>query len=99
MGPSRSGKSTLLPCLAGILVPASGEILFDGRRVDTMSETGRSTLRRGRLGVVFQFGQPVPPLAAPEDVGAPPPLRGAPRGGGPAQAAGPVRRGRPRPGG
>src|SRR5256885_4276284 len=56
MGPSGSGKSTLLHCLAGILVPDSGEVLFDGQRVDTMTETARSTLRRDRFGFVFQFG-------------------------------------------
>jgi putative ABC transport system ATP-binding protein len=71
MGPSGSGKSTLLHCLAGILVPASGEILFDGHRVDTMSETGRSTLRRERFGFVFQFGQLVPELTAEENVALP----------------------------
>jgi len=71
MGPSGSGKSTLLHCLAGILVPGSGEILFNGRRVDTMSETGRSTLRRERFGFVFQFGQLVPELTAEENVALP----------------------------
>ncbi|HEU4422123.1 MAG TPA: ATP-binding cassette domain-containing protein, partial [Pilimelia sp.] len=48
MGPSGSGKSTLLHCLAGILIPQSGEIWFAGRRVDTLAETQRSTLRRDR---------------------------------------------------
>jgi putative ABC transport system ATP-binding protein len=71
MGPSGSGKSTLLHCLAGILVPGSGEVLFNGRRVDTMSETGRSTLRRERFGFVFQFGQLVPELTAEENVALP----------------------------
>jgi putative ABC transport system ATP-binding protein len=71
MGPSGSGKSTLLHCLAGILVPRSGEILFNGQRVDTMSETGRSTLRRERFGFVFQFGQLVPELTAEENVALP----------------------------
>ncbi|MBM0237702.1 ABC transporter ATP-binding protein [Micromonospora sp. ATA32] len=68
MGPSGSGKSTLLHCLAGILVPIAGEIHFDGRRVDTMSETQRSALRRDRFGFVFQFGQLVPELTAEENV-------------------------------
>lgn len=71
MGPSGSGKSTLLHCLAGILVPDSGEIHFDGRRVDTMGETGRSTLRRDSFGFVFQFGQLVPELTAEENVALP----------------------------
>jgi putative ABC transport system ATP-binding protein len=42
MGPSGSGKSTLLHGLAGILVPDSGEVLFDGRRLDAMGEAERS---------------------------------------------------------
>jgi putative ABC transport system ATP-binding protein len=71
MGPSGSGKSTLLHCLAGILVPDSGEILFDGVRVDTMTETQRSSLRRDRFGFVFQFGQLVPELTAAENVALP----------------------------
>ncbi|MBM2614308.1 ABC transporter ATP-binding protein [Actinoplanes sp. LDG1-06] len=71
MGPSGSGKSTLLHCLAGILVPGQGEIHFDGRRVDTMSETERSSLRRDRFGFVFQFGQLVPELSAEENVALP----------------------------
>ena len=45
MGPSGSGKSTLLHCLAGILTPDTGEIHFDGRRIDTMKENDRSALR------------------------------------------------------
>ena len=71
MGPSGSGKSTLLHCLAGILVPDSGEILFDGRRVDAMTENQRSSLRRDRFGFVFQFGQLVPELTAAENVALP----------------------------
>ena len=71
MGPSGSGKSTLLHCLAGILVPQSGEILFDGVRIDTMTETQRSSLRRDRFGFVFQFGQLVPELTAAENVALP----------------------------
>jgi putative ABC transport system ATP-binding protein len=71
MGPSGSGKSTLLHCLAGILVPHSGEILFDGLRIDTMTEGQRSSLRRDRFGFVFQFGQLVPELTAAENVALP----------------------------
>jgi putative ABC transport system ATP-binding protein len=71
MGPSGSGKSTLLHCLAGILVPDSGEILFGGVRLDSMTETERSSLRRDRFGFVFQFGQLVPELTAVENVALP----------------------------
>jgi putative ABC transport system ATP-binding protein len=71
MGPSGSGKSSLLHCLAGILVPSSGEIWFDGVRVDTLGENARSELRRDRFGFVFQFGQLVPELTAEENVALP----------------------------
>ena len=79
MGPSGSGKSTLLHCLAGILVPDSGEVWFAGRRVDTLREQERSTLRRDRFGFVFQFGQLVPELSAEENVALPLLLGGARR--------------------
>jgi putative ABC transport system ATP-binding protein len=71
MGPSGSGKSTLLHCLAGILRPASGEVWFDGRRVDHLREAERSALRRDRFGFVFQFGQLVPELTAEENIALP----------------------------
>jgi putative ABC transport system ATP-binding protein len=79
MGPSGSGKSTLLHCLAGILKPERGEILFAGRRVDTMGEQARSSLRRDHFGFVFQFGQLVPELTSEENVALPLLLGGAPR--------------------
>ncbi|MFI7599257.1 ABC transporter ATP-binding protein [Actinoplanes sp. NPDC049681] len=79
MGPSGSGKSTLLHCLAGILTPDAGEIHFDGRRLDTLDETARSTLRRDTFGFVFQFGQLVPELTAEENVALPLLLNGVRR--------------------
>jgi putative ABC transport system ATP-binding protein len=79
MGPSGSGKSTLLHCLAGILIPSAGEVWFDGRRVDRLAETARSTLRRRHFGFVFQFGQLVPELTAEENVALPLLLGGARR--------------------
>jgi putative ABC transport system ATP-binding protein len=80
MGPSGSGKSTLLHCLAGILTPDAGEIWFDGRRIDELGETVRSTLRRDRFGFVFQFGQLVPELTAEENIALPLLLGGTRRG-------------------
>jgi putative ABC transport system ATP-binding protein len=68
MGPSGSGKSTLLHCLAGILSPDTGEIIFDGHSLNTMSENERTLVRRDRFGFVFQFGQLVPELPVLENV-------------------------------
>src|SRR5262249_7316453 len=78
-GPSGSGRSTLLHCAAGILAPDAGEVLFDGRRLDTMSDRQRSVLRRRMFGFVFQFGQLVPELPAVENVALPLLLNGEPR--------------------
>ena len=79
MGPSGSGKSTLLHCLAGIVRPDAGEIHYGGHRLSGMSEAGRSALRRGEFGFVFQFGQLVPELTCAENVALPLRLSGVRR--------------------
>jgi putative ABC transport system ATP-binding protein len=71
MGPSGSGKSTLLHCLAGIFPPDSGEVWYDGRRLDTLKEAERTRLRRTAFGFVFQFGNLVPELTAADNVALP----------------------------
>lgn len=71
MGPSGSGKSTLLHCLAGIFTPDSGEIWFDGHRLDTLGDAKRTELRRTAFGFVFQFGQLVPELTVSDNIALP----------------------------
>jgi putative ABC transport system ATP-binding protein len=71
MGPSGSGKSTLLHCLAGIYPPDQGEVRFDGERLDTLSDTRRTELRRTAFGFVFQFGQLVPELTVADNIALP----------------------------
>jgi len=70
-GPSGSGKSTLLHCLSGIMRPETGEVHYDGRRIDTLSENERTKLRREHFGIVFQFGRLVPELTALENIALP----------------------------
>ncbi len=70
-GPSGAGKSTLLHCLAGIDRPQSGEVVLDGRRIDTLPEAELTKLRRESFGVIFQFGELVPELTAAENVALP----------------------------
>jgi putative ABC transport system ATP-binding protein len=70
-GPSGSGKSTLLHCLSGIMCPETGEVHYDGRRIDTLDEAGRTRIRREAFGIVFQFGRLVPELTATENVALP----------------------------
>jgi putative ABC transport system ATP-binding protein len=52
-------------------VPDSGEVWFDGSRLDALGEARRSALRRTEFGFVFQFGQLVPELTAEENVALP----------------------------
>jgi putative ABC transport system ATP-binding protein len=70
-GPSGSGKSTLLHCMAGIYPPDSGEIWFEGERLDTLSDSRRTELRRTAFGFVFQFGQLVPELTVADNIALP----------------------------
>ncbi|NRQ37318.1 ABC transporter ATP-binding protein [Nonomuraea sp. NN258] len=70
-GPSGAGKSTLLHCLAGVVRPESGEVVLDGRRIDTLPEEELTKLRRESFGIVFQHGELVPELTAVENVALP----------------------------
>ncbi|MEU7619360.1 ABC transporter ATP-binding protein [Micromonospora rifamycinica] len=79
LGSSGSGKSTLLHCLAGIVRPDRGRVVFDGRDLTTMSDARRSALRREAFGFVFQFGQLVPELTCLENVALPLRLARVPR--------------------
>lgn len=71
MGASGSAKSTLLHCLAGILLPESGHVRYRRREITEMSDEQRSSLRRNDFGFVFQFGQLVPELTVLENVALP----------------------------
>ena len=78
MGPSGAGKSTLLSLLAGLDVPESGEIRFQGNAFSQLSEDARAGLRRGQIGFVFQSFQLLQGLTALENVMLPLELSGLP---------------------
>ncbi|MFI6029082.1 ABC transporter ATP-binding protein [Amycolatopsis magusensis] len=79
VGPSGSGKTSLLHVLAGILKADDGAILLGGKRVDQLSETKRSELRRSEFGFVFQSGMLVAELTAEENAALPRLLAGTGR--------------------
>ena len=54
IGPSGTGKTTLLRLIAGIVPPDHGAIWVDGRAVHAMNDTARRNFRITRLGFVFQ---------------------------------------------
>ena len=68
MGPSGSGKTTLLNMLGGVDQPTAGEIHFDGKRVDTLSETQLAAWRANNIGFIFQFYNLMPMLNAQRNV-------------------------------
>lgn len=53
-GPNGGGKSTLAKIIAGLIIPTSGRILWDGTDITEMSITDRA-----KLGISFAFQQPV----------------------------------------
>ena len=54
LGPSGSGKSSLLYLLSGLKNPTNGTIKLHGRDLQTLSDTDRAELRRKHFGFVFQ---------------------------------------------
>ena len=53
-GVSGSGKSLLLRLAIGLLKPDAGQILIDGREIDTLDESELLAIRGGLMGIVFQ---------------------------------------------
>jgi putative ABC transport system ATP-binding protein len=67
-GPSGSGKTTMLQLLGALDRPTSGEVLFEGRPVESMSDGDLAALRRNTLGFIFQQFNLIPTLTARENV-------------------------------
>ncbi len=68
MGPSGSGKSTLMHCMAGLDSVTRGEVFIADVRVTGMNDNGLTTLRRDRVGFVFQQFNLLPTLTAEENI-------------------------------
>ena len=71
IGPSGSGKSSLLMLAGGLERASSGEIEILGQVITEMSEDKLSKLRRNNVGVVFQSFHLIPTLTALENVATP----------------------------
>lgn len=68
IGHSGVGKTTLLHLLAGMLKPNSGEILFDGKNMESLSEKKLDKFRGKNIGIILQQNHFVESLSVLENV-------------------------------
>ncbi len=79
LGPSGSGKSSLLAVLAGLERAQAGTLSVAGQDFSGLGEDGLATARRGRIGVVLQAFHLLPTMTALENVATPLDLAGIDR--------------------
>ncbi|MFE2109151.1 ABC transporter ATP-binding protein [Kitasatospora sp. NPDC059463] len=68
VGPSGSGKSSLLAVAATLIAPDSGRVTVDGTETTGLGRTALAALRRDRIGIVFQQPNLLPSLTAVEQL-------------------------------
>jgi putative ABC transport system ATP-binding protein len=64
VGPSGCGKSTLLHLLGGLMQPSHGKIIIDGVDISRLSDSERTSVRRTKIGYVFQRFNLLPAISA-----------------------------------
>lgn len=78
IGPSGSGKSSLLMLMGGLEQATGGETTALGQDLTNMDEDGLARFRRDNMGVVFQSFHLIPTMTALENVATPLELAGVP---------------------
>jgi putative ABC transport system ATP-binding protein len=76
LGPSGSGKSSLMAVLSGLERASSGSIRIAGADFTTLNEDGLARARQGRIGIVLQAFHLLPTMSAHENVAVPLELAG-----------------------
>jgi putative ABC transport system ATP-binding protein len=71
VGPSGSGKSSLLMLMGGLERASTGRVVALGQDITDLNEDGLAKFRRGRMGVVFQSFHLIPTMTALENVALP----------------------------
>jgi glycine betaine/proline transport system ATP-binding protein len=79
MGLSGSGKSTLVRCLARLIEPSAGGVVFGGRNLLDASPEELIELRRHKMGMVFQHFALLPHLTVLDNVAFPLEIQGVAR--------------------
>jgi putative ABC transport system ATP-binding protein len=77
LGPSGSGKSSLMAVLSGLERASSGEVRIGGVDFGRLGEDDLARERRGRIGIVLQSFHLLPTMTALENVAVPLELAGA----------------------
>jgi putative ABC transport system ATP-binding protein len=67
-GPSGSGKSTLLLALFGLIRLTSGNIIFDGKRIDNIGDRQLTDIRKKSVGYILQSFALIPYLTTIQNV-------------------------------
>ena len=80
IGPSGSGKSSLLHAAGLLEHPTSGQVIIDGRDCGAMSDAMRTRIRLTTIGFVYQFHHLLPELDALDNVALPALIAGMKRG-------------------
>ncbi|MFF9867649.1 ABC transporter ATP-binding protein [Streptomyces sp. NPDC013953] len=68
VGPSGSGKSSLLAVAATLVTPDRGRVVVAGTDTGALNRAGKAALRRDRIGIVFQQPNLLPSLTAAEQL-------------------------------
>ncbi|WPZ02739.1 ATP-binding cassette domain-containing protein [Blastomonas marina] len=76
LGPSGSGKSSLMAVLSGLERASGGSIEVAGEQFATLDEDALATARRGKIGIVLQAFHLLPTMTARENVATPMELAG-----------------------
>jgi putative ABC transport system ATP-binding protein len=68
IGPSGSGKSSLLAVAAALITPDSGDVVVDGISLAGMDRGEMTTVRRNKIGIIFQQPNLISSLTAAEQL-------------------------------
>ncbi|MDR1510396.1 MAG: ABC transporter ATP-binding protein [Synergistaceae bacterium] len=68
MGPSGSGKTTMMNIIGCMDRPTAGSVILDGKEISNLSPSELTSIRRDKIGLIFQQFHLIPYLSALENV-------------------------------